>query len=112
MSKRLDERAVGKKKTVTKSVKVKTKVKANVVAKTTATAKKSVKPLKMKNVHVKTTPARTGFMWKILEQKQKALEQNQGPYKHPFAHANASGTASSPGQKGHGRFNGPRRRAA
>jgi hypothetical protein len=110
MSKRLSERTAGvKKKTgsatakVSKSVKGKVKAPVKMVSATKVSAKKA------KTAH----PTRTGFMWKILEQKQKALQQNQGPGKHPFAHADgSSASGSTHGQKGHGRFNGPRRRAA
>lgn len=54
---------------------------------------------------------KTGLLWKLLEQKQKSLENMEN--KHPFAHAETgSAGMSGHGQRGFGRFNGPRRRAA
>ncbi len=90
----------------------KTKASKLNVGKKTAPRKSGTKMAKTISKKAKSlAPApRSGFLWKVLEEKQKALEMTQGQGKHPFAHLESE--RSQQMQKGHGRFAGPRRRAA
>jgi hypothetical protein len=121
MAKRLTEKATVRKKhanqpthSATSGIKAKS-ANTHGIGKTAKTAKtaKAVKAktsVKAKSTH--TEPRRTGFMWKVLEEKQKALEHTHGPGKHPFAHAERSVRPLDRSQRGFGRYAGPRRRAA